>query len=164
MATIKELLSTMIDKINGNEDKINNIKGVPEAFDSITMTNGTDTANLTMSAEKELLFNGEAVGGSGGGKFVVTCVLNGETGEFKTDKTASEIYEAFCKGLIPELHATNPEDSEVTIMHLDSTKPSLTKFINIGLAGNTENADVLLTGVNIYNDECTPLFRMISGN
>ena len=70
MATIKELLSTMIDKINGNEDKINNIKGVPEAFDSITMTNGTDTANLTMSAEKELLFNGEAIGGSGGALFV----------------------------------------------------------------------------------------------
>jgi hypothetical protein len=66
MATIKELLSAMIDKINGNEDKIDNIKGVPEAFDSITMTNGTDMANLTMSAEKELLFNGEAVGGSGG--------------------------------------------------------------------------------------------------
>lgn len=63
MATIKELLSAMIDKINGNEDKIDNIKGVPEAFDSIAMTNGTDMANLTMSAEKELLFNGEAIGG-----------------------------------------------------------------------------------------------------
>lgn len=63
MATIKELLSAMIDKINGNEDKIDNIKGVPEAFDSITMTNGTDMANLTMSAEKELLFNGEAIAG-----------------------------------------------------------------------------------------------------
>ena len=63
MATIKELLSAMIDKINGNEDKIDNIKGVPEAFDSITMTNGTDMANLTMSTEKELLFDGEAIGG-----------------------------------------------------------------------------------------------------
>lgn len=68
MATIKELLSTIIDKINDNKDKIDNIKGVPEAFDSITMTNGTDTANLTMSAEKELLFDGEPIGsGSGGG-------------------------------------------------------------------------------------------------
>lgn len=63
MATIKELLSAMIDKINGNENKIDNIKGVPEAFDSITMTNGTDIANLTMSAEKELLFDGETIGG-----------------------------------------------------------------------------------------------------
>lgn len=63
MATIKELLNAMIDKINGNEDKIDNIKGVPDAFDSITMTNGTDVANLTMSAEKELLLDGEAVGG-----------------------------------------------------------------------------------------------------
>lgn len=54
MATIKELLSAMIDKINGNEDKIDNIKGVPEAFDSITMTNGTEVANLTMSAEKRI--------------------------------------------------------------------------------------------------------------
>jgi hypothetical protein len=63
MATIKELLSAMIDKINGNEDKIDNIKGVPEAFDSITMTNGTDVANLTMSADKELLLDGEAING-----------------------------------------------------------------------------------------------------
>ena len=63
MATIKELLSAMIDKINGNEDRIDNIKGVPEAFDSITMTNGTDVANLTMSADKELLLDGEAING-----------------------------------------------------------------------------------------------------
>lgn len=91
MATIKELLSAMIDKINGNEDKIDNIKGVPEAFDSITMTNGTDIANLTMSAEKELLFDGEAIGGGsgGGGSFSVKFVVSG--GTVTADKTIDEI-------------------------------------------------------------------------
>ena len=92
MATIKELLSAMIDKINGNENKIDNIKGVPEAFDSITMTNGTDMANLTMSAEKELLFNGEAIGSGGsggGGSFSVKFVVSG--GTVTADKTIDEI-------------------------------------------------------------------------
>lgn len=87
MATIKELLSAMIDKINGNEDKINNIKGVPEAFDSITMTNGTDMANLTMSTEKELLFNGEAVGG-GVTRLYVSYV--GENGYIYKDAALTE--------------------------------------------------------------------------
>lgn len=87
MATIKELLSTIIDKINDNKNKIDNIKGVPEAFDSITMTNGTDTANLTMSAEKELLFDGEAVGG-GVTRLYVSWV--GENGYIYKDAALTE--------------------------------------------------------------------------
>ena len=94
MATIKELLSAMIDKINGNEDKIDNIKGVPEAFDSITMTNGTEVANLTMSADKELLLEGKAVGGSGGGCGVVyiPILVDPDGGVPYCEKTVEEVY------------------------------------------------------------------------
>ena len=97
MATIKELLSAMIDKINGNEDKIDNIKGVPEAFDSITMTNGTDMANLTMSAEKELLFNGEAVGSGSGGVTVVYFEPDG-LDNITANKTVAEIKDILMSG------------------------------------------------------------------
>lgn len=100
MATIKELLSAMIDKINGNEDKIDNIKGVPEAFDSITMTNGTDMANLTMSAEKELLFDGEAIGG----------VANWDELENKPFYSEEKMIE-----LLPETTFTVTEDGYVQI-------------------------------------------------
>lgn len=61
MATIKGLLGAMIDKINTNEDNIETIFEKP--IDSIIMTNGTEMGTLTMSEEKELLFNGEAIAG-----------------------------------------------------------------------------------------------------
>lgn len=97
MATIKELLNAMIDKINGNEDKIDNIKGVPDAFDSITMTNGTDVANLTMSAEKELLFNGEAVGAGSGGVTIVNFEQNSPL-NITANKTVAEIKDILMSG------------------------------------------------------------------
>lgn len=99
MATIKELLSAMIDKINGNEDKIDNIKGVPEAFDSITMTNGTDMANLTMSAEKKLLFNGEPVGGGSSGATNMTVVFTATRGDI-ADVTTDADWETVKNALV----------------------------------------------------------------
>lgn len=71
MATIKELLSAMIDKINGNEDRIDNIEE-----------------------------NGVGGGVTGGGGTFIVTVTESDDGVHTADKTFDEISNAIEQGEI----------------------------------------------------------------
>lgn len=91
-----------------------------------------------------------------GGTFVVKLTPN-EDGTTTASSYASEIYEAYNKGLLPL--AVAESDGEVHAYILNSVSNKLARFINIIMAGDVSSADLMFTGISIGTDSVATFIR-----
>ena len=118
---------------------------------------GQDLTPITRMEKFLKQFGG---GGSGGGWFVVTASNDG-SGNIIVDHYMDDIAAAFENGKMPIVKMTY--DGETTIMNMLSISQYVAKFIYFTLAGNQNNADVLLQQINIGKENVSYSMRDIAG-
>lgn len=99
-------------------------------------------------------------GGSGGGWFVVTASAD-ESGNIIVDHYRDDIAAAFENGKMPIVKMTY--NGETTIMNIVKITQDVAKFIYFFLAGNQNNADVMLQQINIGKENVSYSIRNIVG-
>ena len=97
-------------------------------------------------------------GGGGGGWFVVIASAD-ESGNIIVDHYRDDIATAFEKGVMPIVKATF--EGETQIFNLSTISDTVALFRYVSLAGNSENADVLLQQLHIGKEKVSISVRNI---